>query len=450
VNQDHPTILTVTQLNNQVKSMLETRFNRLWIEGEVSNPKAYPSGHVYFTLKDAQSEIAAVQFAGSRSVGVMDITHGIRVIAYGSPALYLRGGRYQFIVDTLYPAGQGELWLAYGRLKKRLEAAGLFAAERKRAIPSFPRRIGVVTSESGSVLRDIIHVITRRAPHVEILVRPSKVQGEGAAEELIGGIHDLNRYGTVDVIILARGGGSLEDMWCFNDEQLAYAIRDSGIPVISAVGHETDFTIADFVADLRAPTPSAAAELAVPVRGDWLQSLDETESQMGVVILKTIRRHRENLDRQLDRYAFHRPGVIIQAMRAHFENLVSRFLMDQKSQRNQKAALIENIQHRLLRSSPVNDLDQFSARVNHLEQRLFSAETAVLHEKGHRIRHIGDILSKLNPLNILDRGYSIVQTAGGMIVRTWKDTHITDLVSVRLSEGKLTAQIKEISHGKKH
>ena len=193
--------------------MLETRFNRLWIEGEVSNPKAYPSGHVYFTLKDAQSEIAAVQFAGSRSVGVMDITHGIRVIAYRSPALYLRGGRYQFIVDTLYPAGQGELWLAYGRLKKRLEAAGLFAAERKRAIPSFPRRIGVVTSESGSVLRDIIHVITRRAPHVEILVRPSKVQGEGAAEELIGGIHDLNRYGTVDVIILARGGGSLEDMW---------------------------------------------------------------------------------------------------------------------------------------------------------------------------------------------------------------------------------------------
>ena len=448
MNQDHPTVLTVTQLNNQVKSMLENRFNRLWIEGEVSNPKVYPSGHIYFTLKDSMSEISAVQFAGSRISGDVNFTHGMKVIAYGSPTVYLKGGRYQFIVDTLYPSGQGELWLAYEQLKKRLESEGLFAVDRKRQIPAFPKRIGVVTSESGSVLRDIIHVITRRAPHVEILIRPARVQGKDAAADIKAGIHDLNQHGQVDVIIVARGGGSLEDLWCFNDEQLAYEIYNSEIPVISAVGHETDFTIADFVADLRAPTPSAAAELAVPVRDDWLQSLDEAESRMKDAILQHIHHRQQDLDHQLDHYAFHRPGLIINEMKERFENLCNRFILLQQSLINDKSTLLEKFIHQLQLYSPLNSLGSLTTQVHHIEQRLTTVTDQMLHENGHVIQNLGDVLSKLDPNNILLRGYSVVQTTEGSIVKSWKDVDREDVVSVLLSEGKLTAQIMETNHGK--
>ena len=449
MNQEHPTVLTVTQLNNQVKSILETRFKQLWKEGEVSNPKTYPSGHIYFTLKDSMSEISAVQFSGSRRVGSMDITHGMKVVAYGSPTVYLRGGRYQFIVDTLYPSGKGELWLAYEQLKQRLESEGLFDQNRKRPIPSFPTCIGVVTSENGAVLRDIIHVITRRAPHVEILVKPARVQGEGAAREIESGIIELNSYGRPDIIIIARGGGSLEDLWCFNDEQLAYTIFRSEIPVISAVGHETDFTISDFVADLRAPTPSAAAELAVPVRKDWLQSLDEIEIRMKETVLHQIDIRRQDLDRKQERYAFHKPGMIIKSLKERFESLMDRLNSAHQNRIQVKSTQLDKFVHQLQLHSPLNILERMSSNLMNLKQQLNTMTHQKIMDRRSDVEHLTNILIKLNPDNILQRGYSLVKTTDGDLVKTSRDVVVNEIVSVLLSKGELTAQITETHHGKK-
>jgi exodeoxyribonuclease VII large subunit len=277
---DNPTILTVTQLNNQVKSQMETRFKNLWIQGEISSPKKYPSGHTYLTLKDSQSEISSVLFSGSGRNIDFQILHGLKVIAYGQPSIFIRRGQYQFIIENMYPAGKGELWLSFEQLKKRLVNEGLFDQKFKRNISLYPRRIGVLTSGSGSVLRDIINVINRRAPHINILVRPVQVQGEAAVDDIRRGLKEMNEHGGVDTIILGRGGGSMEDLWCFNDESLARDIFHSRLPVISAVGHETDFTISDFVADHRAPTPSAAAEIAVPKQADLVQILDDFQKRM--------------------------------------------------------------------------------------------------------------------------------------------------------------------------
>ncbi|HOW57909.1 MAG TPA: exodeoxyribonuclease VII large subunit, partial [Smithellaceae bacterium] len=266
-------ILTVSQLNENVKLLLEEAFTSVWVEGEISNLRKPQSGHIYFTLKDDKSQIRAVlfrQFGATRPVSRFEPEEGLSVLCRARLSVYEPRGEYQLIVESLEPRGLGALQKAFEQLKARLTAAGLFAEEHKKPLPFLPRKIGIVTSPTGAVIRDILNITKRRFPSVDILIAPTRVQGEEAAAEIIAGLGKLISYGGIDVIIIARGGGSLEDLAPFNDEALAHAVFNCPIPVVSAIGHETDFTICDFVADLRAPTPSAAAELVVPDRNELL------------------------------------------------------------------------------------------------------------------------------------------------------------------------------------
>ena len=266
-------VITITELTRQIKFSLESSFPRVWVEGEISNFKQHTSGHLYFTLKDEGAQLSALMWRSRVANLTFQPEDGMKVIARGSITVYPPRGNYQLDVDQIQPLGLGELQLAFERLKQKLDAEGLFDAEHKKPIPEFPECIGLVTSETGAALQDIRSVLSRRHPSVEVVLAPVRVQGAGAAEEIADAIKYLNQYGGIDVLIVGRGGGSLEDLWAFNEEVVARAIYASKIPIISAVGHEIDFSIADFVADLRAPTPSAAAELVVRDRTELLEDI---------------------------------------------------------------------------------------------------------------------------------------------------------------------------------
>lgn len=272
------TILTVTQINNQAKYSLESNFKDIWVRGELVSPKLYPSGHLYFSLKDENSEISCVFF--SADIKSCNTTNGTRVVISGQLSLYNAKGRYQFLVKNLYPEGEGEQWRQFEALKKKLEEEGLFAESRKIPIPKYPKKIGFITSEQGAVLWDMLHNFEQKQTGTFILVRPAKVQGINAAQDIINALIDFEEYDNVDVIVIARGGGSQEDLGCFNDEQLARKIYSCHIPVITAIGHETDFTIADFTADLRAPTPSYAAEILARPFMDQRQTVDSFRGRL--------------------------------------------------------------------------------------------------------------------------------------------------------------------------
>ena len=267
-------ILSVSQLNHEIKTLLESTIPVLWIEGEISNLKLHSSGHIYFSLKDKESQISAVMWRSRSAQLFFTPQDGMKVHAFGKINVFHKRGYYQFDIIKLQPAGIGELQLAYEQLKQRLQEEGIFDEEHKRQIPEFPERIGIVTSPTGAAIQDLLNILNRRFPGLEIVLGPVKVQGEGAAQEIADAVDNFNKFGKADLLIVGRGGGSLEDLWAFNEEIVARSIFRSKIPVISAVGHEVDFTISDFVSDLRAPTPSAAAELAVPDRIDLLNHVN--------------------------------------------------------------------------------------------------------------------------------------------------------------------------------
>src|SRR5688572_11668421 len=273
-------VLTVSQLAAQLAAMVEERFPAVWVEGEISNFKVYQSGHAYFTLKDDSAQMRCVLFRNRARRIRFTPGDGLHVLAFGSIEVYAQRGEYSLVIELLEPRGLGALQLAFEQLKERLAGEGLFDAARKRSLPRFPRKIGIVTSPSGAAIRDMLRVIGRRFGEIHIVIAAAKVQGEGAAQEVAQGVRDLNALGDVDVIIVGRGGGSLEDLWAFNDEMLARTIAASKVPVISAVGHEVDFTIADFVADLRAPTPSAAAEIVSQTKEELRRRVTQLEGRM--------------------------------------------------------------------------------------------------------------------------------------------------------------------------
>jgi len=290
INLENRSILTISELVDSINEQLDQTFRHVFIKGEISNFKAYPSGHFYFSLKDENAQISAVMFKGYNRNLKFELENGLSVIAQGKLAVYGPQGRFQIQVISLEPEGIGALQLAFDQLKSKLEKEGLFKEERKQPLPSFPKNIGVVTSEKGAAIHDIIHVLQRRMPSINITLYPVKVQGEGAAQEIASGISFFDKDNSVDVLIVGRGGGSLEDLWAFNEEIVARAISDCSLPIISAVGHETDFTISDFVADMRCPTPSAAAESAVPDAKDILLRVHNYRSQ----IISSVQSNIEN------------------------------------------------------------------------------------------------------------------------------------------------------------
>ena len=388
--------LTVSEINELIKGTLESRLESMWVVGEISNCRLFPSGHRYFTLKDDKSQIAGVLFRQQGQVLPFTPENGMEVLCFGRITLYPSRGDLQFYVKRMEPRGHGALFLAFEQLKRKLAAEGLFAPERKKPLPFLPLSIGIVTSERGAALRDMLKMLKGRFSDRRILVRPVKVQGAGAAQEIASGIRDLNLVGHVEVMIVGRGGGSLEDLWAFNEEVVARAISASKIPVVSAVGHEIDFTIADFVADRRAPTPTAAAEMVLPRKLELTARVTNLESALLDGMQRNLERKRSDVDR-----------------------LVKR-LTDPGRKLREDQQRLDNLQLRLLRC-----MDE---RLRALKERLGT-------QSGR--------LAALSPLSILDRGYSIVQrTDDRTIVKDSETLAAGDTVKITFARGKAVCRVE--------
>jgi len=393
-------IYTVSALTAEVKAVLEDSFPAIWVEGEISNFKHHTSGHMYFTLKDAQAQIRGVMFRGHNRLLRFQPTDGLAVLVCGAVTVYERRGEYQITAEFMEPRGVGALQLAFEQLKAKLEAEGLFRDSRKRPLPLLPRKIGIVTSPTGAVIRDMLTIIARRFPGLEVLIHPVAVQGAGAAGEIAAALRRLGSREDLDVLIVARGGGSLEDLWAFNEEIVARALAASPIPVISAVGHETDVTIADFVADLRAPTPSAAAELVVAQRDELRQRVDELTAR-GLSALQRVMAVRRSRVEMLGRH--------------------------------------------LLLLSPVARLARQADRLQGLRRRLEAWWALFRTVRGERLARAAATLESLSPLGILGRGYSICfALPSRRILKATTEVDTGSAVAVRLHRGELECVVQAI------
>ena len=394
-----PRIYSVSELTAELKALLENTFTGVWVEGEISNFKHHTSGHMYFTLKDDRGQLRAVMFRGSNRGLQFRPEDGLAVIVFGNVTIYEPRGEYQVYVEYMEPKGLGALQLAFEQLKTRLEAEGLFDPARKRPIPLLPKKIGLVTSPSGAAIRDILQIIHRRFSNVQVLIFPVRVQGEGAAAEIVEGIESLNKRGDLDVLIVARGGGSIEDLWAFNEEVVARAIYVSQTPVISAVGHETDFTIADFVADVRAPTPSAAAELVISRKAELSQRVDDLFSRLVSHM----------------RYRAERSGERLRSLERHLRLLspLERVKRQRERLRDGALALQSSMSHRLALWR--GDLRTAAAR-----------------------------LDSLSPLAILARGYSVCRRLPDLSILTRAASVAEgERVEVLLHQGGLICRVEE-------
>jgi len=448
--------MTVSQLTNAIRTALESRFASVWVEGEISNFKAHSSGHWYFTIKDPNAQLRAKCFRSSNQRIRFKPTDGLHVRARGKLTVYPPRGEYELVVETLDPVGAGALRIAFEQLRDRLQAEGLFARELKRPLPVFPRRVGIVTSPTGAAIRDMLNVISRRTQTVNVLLSPARVQGDNAGPDIARAIRLLNQHheravrdgrekDRVDVLIVGRGGGSNEDLWAFNTEEVARAIRSSAIPVISAVGHETDFTIADFVADHRAPTPSAAAEI-VAAREDQLCSA------------------LEHLGRQLVRLTRFkivdaRARVQEHALSHAFDEVKTR-LRDARLEANSATHQLQALMNQTMRQAAqkTNALGQrispaqLQARVANARARYDAAAASCTVAIDERMQHgrerlglAAASLDALSPLAVLHRGYAIAQDANGKLLRDARDVTVGDLVDVTLSKGKLRTKVENVS-----
>jgi len=396
-------VYTVSALTAEVKAVLEDGFSAIWVEGELSNFKHHTSGHMYFSLKDADAQIRAVMFRGSNRLLKFRPKDGMAVLVFGTVTVYERRGEYQINVEFMEPKGIGALQLAFEQLKAKLEAEGLFDVSRKRPLPRLPSKIGIITSPTGAVIRDMLTIIGRRFPGLAILIHPVQVQGETAATEIAAALATLGRRPDLDVLIVARGGGSLEDLWAFNEEVVARAIATSPIPVISAVGHETDVTIADFVADLRAPTPSAAAELVVAQRDELRQRVDD---------------------------------------------LMARALMAMENDLAARRARVKMLGRHLAVLSPVAQVRGQAERLRGLTQRLHAWWAVARMIRQERLKVLAGKLETLSPLSILARGYSICfSLPARQVVKSVGEIRVGSEVAVRLHRGELHCLVQGAAPG---
>ncbi|HEV7680589.1 MAG TPA: exodeoxyribonuclease VII large subunit [Pyrinomonadaceae bacterium] len=447
--------LTVSELTESVRKAIEARFNAVWVEGEISNFKAHSSGHWYFTLKDEGAQLRAKCFRSANTRIRFRPKDGLHVRARGRLSVYEARGDYEFIVETLDPVGAGALQIAFEQLRDRLQAEGLFAAERKRPLPVFPGRVGVVTSPTGAAIRDILNVISRRTRTVHVLFSPARVQGESAGADIARAIKLLNDHhrraqadgrdgDLVDVLIVGRGGGSTEDLWAFNTEEVARAIRASAIPVISAVGHESDFTIADFVADQRAPTPSAAAELVAAREDQLCTTLAQTGQSLGRLMRYKVVRARTRVQEQALSQVFDEvrgrirdAATSTSSARHRLEILISQTL---RGARLRNDALGANL-------APA----QLRARLAAARMRFDSAYTNCniaiekqLEEAKGRLGLAAASMDALSPLAVMQRGYAIAQTAEGKLLRDARTVSVGDTVKIRLAKGRIGATVSDV------
>lgn len=393
----NPTVYSVAQLNNYVKSVLDNdeNLNHLFVTGEISNYKPHYSGHMYMTIKDETASIKAVMFAGNASRLKFKPENGMKVIIFGTVSLFQRDGSYQLYINDMQPDGIGALNVAFEQLKKKLEAEGLFSSQYKKPIPKFPQKVGVVTSATGAAVQDIFNVLKRRYPVAEVVLRPCQVQGEGAANDIANAIKEFNKVKGADVLIVGRGGGSIEDLWAFNEEIVARAVFESEIPVISAVGHETDVTICDFVADLRAPTPSAAAECAVPDCFELKANLLSCKQRLNTLSKNILESERKKL------LAFEKSGAL---------------------------------------KNPLLKINDSKKDILYLNEKLVNLTSSLIEANRSKVNALCGKLDALSPLGVIARGYSVTKSKE-KIIKSIKDIKIDDEITVNLSDGKITAMV---------
>jgi exodeoxyribonuclease VII large subunit len=432
----------VSELTARLKAQVEASFGDVWVEGEISNLRLPPSGHLYFSLKDRQSQLRAVLFRmAGRRLPFMP-ADGQAVLARGHLTIYEPRGDYQLIVEYLEPFGLGALQAAFEQLKARLEAEGLFDPARKRPLPQLPRRVGIVTSPSGAVLHDMLTILARRFANLHILINPVPVQGEGAAGRIAEAIDELNALGAVDVIIVARGGGSLEDLWAFNEEVVARAIARSRVPVISAVGHETDVTIADFVADLRAPTPSAAAELVVETQAELVARVAELQQRLSRSLEQWLRQWRDRV--WYERRALIDPRRAIETALLRADELDGRLRAALPRLMARRRERLDWQRRRLAAQSPRQTIRSTAEQLGQSRERLVRQVALLTHRWRTGLAHGLARLHSLSPLAILGRGYSIAQRLpDGAILRSVRAVGRGERIRLVLHEGELDATVDE-------
>ena len=442
--KDEQSVISVSELNKKAKSLLDKGIPKLWIEGEISNLAKPASGHMYFSLKDEMSQIRCAWFKQRQLQNTLNIVNGTKMLALGKIGLYEPRGEYQFIVEKMEIAGEGDLKRRYEDLKRKLSAEGIFSEENKSELPNLPKRIGVITSPSGAAVQDILTVLNRRFPIIPIIIFPVAVQGEQAAPQIQNALEKANFRADCDLLILARGGGSLEDLWAFNEEIVARAIFDSEIPIISAIGHETDVTISDFTADLRAPTPSGAAELAVPDQHDWIKSIDNISEKINTIITQQINSKSQLSDWINKRLSQSSPKMTVKRQIEKSNNLkkiLSSSILQNLSKQDKN---IHQLKSNLNEVSPRLKIHTQLSRIKELNQKITSCSDHLLEGLNNRIKLASKTLNSVSPLRTLDRGYAIARDAKTKNVIMSADTiEIENDIEVKLAKGEIKVTVIE-------
>lgn len=440
--QPNRRIYSVSELTVHIKRLLEDQFPMVWISGEISNLKVPSSGHAYFTLKDKQAQIAAVMFRGQLRQLKFDLDDGISLVGLGRVTVYEPRGSYQIILEYAEPMGVGALQVAFEQLKQKLLEEGLFSDAHKSSLPFLPDRPGIITSPTGAVVQDILKIARRRFPNMAMDIYPVRVQGAEAADQIVAAIKAANRLGRNDVLVLARGGGSLEDLAPFNSERVARAIFASRIPIVSAVGHETDFSIADFVADLRAPTPSAAAEMVVPIKEELISRCMELTGRIHRGLRNTLQRTRERLV-QCNRMLVH-PGKKIQDQKLHLDQLTQRLKRSLDLQARQQRSRLSQIQMRLQNRNPDKRAASSKVKLEILINNLLQSINKITSINNERVRAAQAVLRAVDPFSVLNRGYSITRTVPhGRVVTDARSVHCGQPLEIQLAKGHIAVIVQE-------
>jgi exodeoxyribonuclease VII large subunit len=438
-------IWPVRELVGQVRETIEQQYGDIWVEGEISNFRPAPSGHIYFTLKDADAQLPIVLFRRQAVLLRFRPEDGLHVLVRGRVSIYEQRGQMQLVAETMEPVGAGSLQLAFEQLKERLKAEGLFDADRKKPLPAFPHTVGIITSPTGAVIRDFLNIVARRHSGLNVLLVPVSVQGDQAPYEIESAIADLNTSGLVDIIVLARGGGSLEDLAAFNSERVARAIASSRLPVVSAVGHETDFTIADFAADLRAPTPSAAAELITEAQHKIAEYLATLDQRLTRAVRFQLLQARQHLSRLPISRAEARIANLLHRKAQRLDDLVGRLELAITAGLRRRQDFIAERTASVLRHDPRQAIaaarERLQANRNHLNRGI----EQLLHSHANTLSSLDARLHSLSPLAVLDRGYALVLNLEGSVVRSASQLKTGDTLTTRLADGSFTSRVKATS-----
>ena len=434
-------VLTPSSLNRLVRDLLGDALPQVWIEGELSNVAKPASGHLYFTLKDSGAQVRCAMFKLKASALRFRPVDGMQVLLRAKVGLYEPRGEFQLVAEYMEPAGEGALQREFEQLKARLDAEGLFDPARKRALPAYARRIGVITSATGAAVRDVLSVLARRWPLADVEILPVPVQGREAPPAIVAMLRKASASARYDVLLLTHGGGSLEDLWAFNDEAVARAVHASAVPVVSAVGHEIDFSIADFVADLRAPTPSAAAELLVPDAVAVGHHLRQLQQRLATLEQRRLQANAQRVDHLLARLQAQRPQARLQRDRERLEHLQHRLTAVLREQSQLRHTRLERLRGRLLAQHPRAHLSLLARRLVEQDQRLRRAITHLLERRQTTLRHAGHALHAVSPLATLERGYAILFDADGQVLRSAQGVAVDTRLRARLADGELPLRV---------